>query len=144
MEKGLEVSGGEKGFCSRYSMGGDAGVWGNGFSQLRLELAACLIFRGDTRESLLAVDTDIGDVVARPPVCIFVGLCLPPDVDPNLGMLFRMLARKSTGSSTSSSLFENLDTSSRLAGGAGLEVSLSDMTDHTDSGLEGLQQLIVS
>lgn len=41
-ENAFGVSGGEKGFCSSCSTGGEAGVFGSGFSRLRvLVLLAC-------------------------------------------------------------------------------------------------------
>lgn len=118
VEKGFGVSGGEKGFCKSCSTGGDAGVWGKGFSRLRrLVLAACLTLRGEFGESLPVEDGSEGEAVAlRSPVCMFDGLCLPPEIDPNLRMPFRTPAKKSTLLSTSSSVaesdeVENLDSS---------------------------------
>ena len=122
-------------------MGGDTGVSGRGFSLLRLlVLLACLNFRGDRGDSLPAEGSSGEAVVARSPVCIFVGLCLPPEIDPSLRMPFRTPARKSPFSASSSVAesdgVENFDSSES----ARREVSLSDMANHAEEARERIYQ----
>jgi hypothetical protein len=72
-EKAFGVSGGENGFCSNCSTGGDAGVFGKGFSRLRvLVLLACFTCVGDREESL-PPRSGVG-AVERSPVCMSFGL----------------------------------------------------------------------
>jgi hypothetical protein len=98
-----------------------------------LVLLACLYFRGDRGDCCLLAEDSSGEAaVDRSPVCMFVGLCLLPEIDPNLRMPFRTPARKSVALSTSSSVaesdgVENLDSLESAIGG----VSLPDMIDHT-------------
>lgn len=132
-ENGFGVSGGgEKGFCKSCWIGGDAGGGGKGFSLLRLlVLLACLAFEGDRGDSLSAEYESGEGVAALSLACKFVGICLPPDIDPSLRMPFRTPARKSPFSSSSlreSDAVKNLEESSAPIG---YEVNSSDMINHT-------------
>lgn len=125
------VSGGENGLCNSCSTGGETGVFGRGFSRLRLlVLRSCFLNRGD-RFSELA-DFGVGSGVAdfaRSPVWMFVGLLRPSDTEPNFLMPLRTPARKSPLSG------DGIAASSSVADSEGVEnfdsrVSLSDMISH--------------
>ena len=72
-ENAFGVSGGENGFCRSCSIGGEAGVFGKGFSRLRvLVLLACFTCCGDPADSL-PLRSGVG-AVERSPVCMSFGL----------------------------------------------------------------------
>jgi hypothetical protein len=132
--KAFGVSGGEKGVCSSCSTGGEAGVFGSGFSVLRvLVLLACFTCCGE-REGSLAARSGVG-APERWPVCMSLCLCCPPEIDPNFFMPLRTPLKKSRsgdGMGRSSSLFEsdgveNLDSSE-----PGGPVSWSAMIKHAE------------
>jgi len=72
---GLGVSGGENGLCKSSSIGGDNGVFGNGFSRLRsLVLRACFfIRRGRSEPADAGAESGFAELDASP-VWIFEGL----------------------------------------------------------------------
>ena len=132
----LGVSGGENGFTTRCSRGGDIGGLGKGFSRLRLLVLRSCFFLRVRGDLSMPPEAESGDAaVDASPAWIFEGLLRPPDTDPHLLIPLRTPARKSPlsgegrGSSSAaedSEGVENLESNEP----AGSSVSLSAMLNH--------------
>lgn len=131
---GFGVSGGEKVFSRRVSIGGDKGVLGRGFSRMiSLVLRSCLFpQRGSSSGAVAGGASAVAANLS--PVCIFAGLLCAPEIDPSFLIPRRTPEKKAVRSGDVSSSAESWsnDESVDSSEPCGRRVSLSDMITHSE------------